>query len=43
MDTIHEEEGGFECNTGADVKLVQTVQLVQCRRDVVSGTESFYL
>ena len=38
MDVIH-EEGDFECNTGMDGK---PVQLLQCRCDVVSGTEIFY-
>jgi len=35
---IH-ENGDFECNTGMGWK---PVQLFQCRRDVVSGTEIFY-
>jgi len=35
---IH-EAGDFECNKGMDGK---TVQLFQCRCDVVSGTEIFY-
>ena len=38
MNMIH-EEGDFESNTGADGK---SVQLFQCRRDVVSGTEISY-
>jgi len=38
MDVIH-EEGKFECNMGMAGK---PVQLFQCRRDVVSGTEVFH-
>jgi len=38
VDMIHEEED-FESNTGTDGK---PVQLFQCRRDVVYGTEIFY-
>jgi len=33
------EEGDFERDTGAGKK---PVQLFECRRDVVSGTEIFY-